>query len=131
MMMDMTTTKIAEETFGQRMQRTRTALHLSQSQLAALVGVSAQYINDMEHGRRKMPRPHIAQKIAETLLWPLPYIWTYEDALRIVQEQWELLADAYATIARLDDDVAAPGQVERTLTALDKAIPEVVWEQRV
>jgi transcriptional regulator with XRE-family HTH domain len=124
-----TTTEV--ETFGQRMRRTREALGISQLELAKKVGVSAQYVNDMERGRRKMPRPAIAQKIAETLLWPLPYIWTYEDALRIVREQWELLADAYTSLALLDDGIREPPRsVGRVLLALDKAIPEYIWETR-
>lgn len=122
-------TKI-DESFGDRMKRSRAKWGLSQSELARRVGVSAQYINDMENGRRKMPRPHIAQKIAETLLWPLPYIWTYEDALRIVHEQWELLASAYNTIACLDDEVPPRRPVAQVLSELDKAIPEAVWEGR-
>jgi transcriptional regulator with XRE-family HTH domain len=125
----MTTTEV--ETFAQHMKRTREDFKLSQAELARRVGVSVQYINDVEHGRRKMPRPPIAQKIAEVLLWPLPYIWTYEDALRIVREQWELMADAYTTLALLDDGIREPPRsVGRVLLALDKAIPEYIWETR-
>jgi len=51
--------------FGQKISELRKQVELSQKELAAKLGISAQYLNDIEHGRRHPPSEEIIQQMAK------------------------------------------------------------------
>lgn len=57
----------AEETFGQRIQRLRRELHLTQRQLAADLGLDFTYLSKLENGRGEAPGEETVKKLAALL----------------------------------------------------------------
>ena len=53
--------------FGLEIRNAREKLKLSQHELAHRIGISTQYLNDMEHGRRRPLRGRMLRRIAQEL----------------------------------------------------------------
>jgi transcriptional regulator with XRE-family HTH domain len=54
-------------TFGELISSARKKKRLSQRELAAQIGISGPYLNDIEHGRRNPPSGELAAKMATAL----------------------------------------------------------------
>ncbi len=77
---------------GNNIKRARLQLHLSQTQLSELCGLSASFLGEIEAGK-KFPSPENLERIA-TVLGLKPYQLLYEE------EEWEVF-DKYKTITSL------------------------------
>lgn len=53
--------------FGEHVRQTREARSMSQKELALAVGITPQYLNDVELGRRNPPAEGVALKLGEAL----------------------------------------------------------------
>jgi transcriptional regulator with XRE-family HTH domain len=61
--------------FGELIAETRKKKGMSQKELAVSVGVSAPYLNDIEHGRRNPPAEEIVLKLAQILDLPQDHLF--------------------------------------------------------
>ena len=61
--------------FGQEIQQTRDGLGMRQHELAGRLGISAQYLNDIEHGRRRPLRARLVRRIARELGLQADLLW--------------------------------------------------------
>lgn len=60
--------------FGKRISSARKQEKMTQRALAALVRISPQYLNDIEHGRRNPPSNKVLERMAATLRMPLFFL---------------------------------------------------------
>src|SRR5690242_20514926 len=58
--------------FGIQLQRYRVAAGLSQEALAELAGLSRRGISDLERGKRRLPHPATARRLADALALDAP-----------------------------------------------------------
>lgn len=61
--------------FGITIVGLRKKANLSQRELAAAVGISGQYLNDIEHDRRKAPPSLLIYDLADELKVPYEYLF--------------------------------------------------------
>ena len=101
-------------TFGQYIIRRRTELNMSQKKLASLIfkegggSISAQYLNDIEHDRRKPREDYIIRELAK--------------ALKTEEEVLYYLSEGYPLDARSKSD--NPERIIKAFTAFRRALKD-------
>src|SRR5512147_1849470 len=106
---------------GARVRTLRRRRGLTQAQLAERAGISASYLNLIEHGRRPLPAALLI-KLAEVLELDLRELSSEQDA-RSVADLLELFGDPIFDGAREAADNLASRVAEGTVAGLDSRLP--------
>jgi transcriptional regulator with XRE-family HTH domain len=117
------------EGLGARIRRARQSREMTAAQLAEQIGVSANYISELERGVKKNPSMQVIAKMAEVLHYPVDYFFGVEKR-RIAQYIPEDLS------SYVHETIIQPyGAKSRDLSELDdrevmEALMEYVREMR-
>lgn len=111
---------------GPRLRRLREEQGLSQVALARAVGLSTSYVNQLENDQRPMTVP-VLLSLAERFNLPTSYFAPDTDA-RLVGDLREILTDADATTAQLEELVARMPTIGQRIVGLHRRLHDVTAE---